>query len=48
MLLAICPVALITGLFFGRSCGGSHTTIPMPMDKADHIQDLCIFGPIDR
>ena len=35
------PVALITGLFFGELCCGKHTIMPMPLDTADHVQDLC-------
>ena len=42
--MAICPVALTTGLFPGRSCCDKHTTIPMPWDTADHVQDLCSFS----
>ena len=41
MLVAMCPVALITGLFFGGLCCGKHTIMPMPLDTADHVQDLC-------
>ena len=41
MLVAICPVALITGLFFGGLCFGKHTIILLPLDMADHVQDLC-------
>ena len=37
------PVALMTGLLFGRSCCGKHTTIPMPLDTADRKQDLRSF-----
>ena len=36
--MAICSVALTTGLLFGRSCCGKHTYIPMPWDTADHIE----------
>ena len=42
ILIAICPVALVTGLFFGRSCGSKHTTLSTPLDTADHVEDLCI------
>ena len=39
MLVAICSVALITGLLYGGLCCGKHTIMPMPLDTADHVQD---------
>ena len=38
--MAICSVAVITGLFFGRSCFGMHSTIPVPLDTADHTAPI--------
>ena len=44
--MAICFLALITGLFFGRSCFGTHTTFLMPLDAADHIRTHSQMHPL--
>ena len=31
----------LTSLFFRRSRGGKHSTVSMPLDRADHFQELC-------
>ena len=38
--VASVPWTTITGLSFENSCSGKRTTIPMPLDTADHIRTL--------